>query len=84
MEFTCLSITVFLPVLTRTPLMVLHAGAGYAGAVVARRMAENLQPKAAIFERRNQDSAGNAYDRLDDAEKVLLVTSIGPHTSHHE
>lgn len=41
---------------------VIVVGAGYAGAVVARRMAENCNSKVAIFERRNH-IAGNAYDK---------------------
>ena len=58
---------------------VIVVGAGYAGAVVARRMAENCNSKVAIFERRNH-IAGNAYDRLDDAG--VLVHEYGPHIYH--
>ena len=58
---------------------VIVVGAGYAGAVVARRMAENCNSKVAIFERRNH-IAGNAYDRLDNAG--VLVHEYGPHIYH--
>ncbi|MCI1934443.1 MAG: UDP-galactopyranose mutase [Atopobiaceae bacterium] len=54
-------------------------GAGYAGAVCARRLAEACGYKVAVLERRNH-IAGNAYDRLDDAG--ILVHQYGPHIYH--
>ncbi len=54
-------------------------GAGYAGAVCARRLAESCGMKVAILERRNH-IAGNAYDCLDDAG--ILIHKYGPHIYH--
>lgn len=58
---------------------VLVVGAGYAGAVCARRLAEACGYKVAIFERRDH-IAGNAYDCLDDAG--VLIHKYGPHIYH--
>ena len=49
---------------------VMVVGAGYAGSVVARRMAEACNFKVAIIERRGH-IAGNAYDRIDDAGVLI-------------
>ena len=54
-------------------------GAGYAGAVCARRLAEACGSKVAILERRPH-IAGNAYDRIDDAG--VLLHEHGPHIYH--
>ena len=54
-------------------------GAGYAGAVCARRLAEACGDKVAIIERRDH-IAGNAYDCLDDAG--VLIHKYGPHIYH--
>ena len=54
-------------------------GAGYAGAVCARRFAEACGYKVAILERRNH-IAGNAYDFKDEAG--ILVHKYGPHIYH--
>ena len=54
-------------------------GAGYAGAVCARRLAEACGSKVAIIERRPH-IAGNAYDRIDDAG--VLIHEYGPHIYH--
>ncbi len=54
-------------------------GAGYAGAVCARRLAESCGLKVAILERRDH-IAGNAYDYVDDAG--VLVHKYGPHIYH--
>ena len=54
-------------------------GAGYAGAVCARRLAEACGFKVAILERRNH-IAGNAYDCADEAG--ILVHMYGPHIYH--
>ncbi len=54
-------------------------GAGYAGVVVARNLAERTGMKACILERRSH-VAGNAYDCLDDAG--VLIHLYGPHIFH--
>jgi UDP-galactopyranose mutase len=54
-------------------------GAGYAGAVCARRLAEACGSKVAVLERRGH-IAGNAYDRIDDAG--VLIHEYGPHIYH--
>ena len=54
-------------------------GAGYAGGVCARRLAEACGYKVAVLERRSH-IAGNAYDRLDDAG--ILIHEYGPHIYH--
>lgn len=54
-------------------------GAGYAGAVCARRLAETSGFRVAVLERRNH-VAGNAYDYLDAAG--VLVHQYGPHIYH--
>ncbi len=57
-------------------------GAGYAGGVCARRLAEACGYKVAVLERRSHIAgiAGNAYDRLDDAG--ILIHEYGPHIYH--
>ena len=54
-------------------------GAGYAGAVCARRLAEACGSKVAVIERRNH-IAGNAHDCYDEAG--VLIHSYGPHIYH--
>ena len=54
-------------------------GAGYAGAVCARRLAEACGFKVCILERRDH-VAGNAYDYKDEAG--ILVHKYGPHIFH--
>ncbi len=54
-------------------------GAGYAGAVCARRLAEGCGFKVCVLERRDH-IAGNAYDAYDDAG--ILVHVYGPHIYH--
>ena len=55
------------------------AGAGYAGAVCARRLAETVGFRVAVLERRDH-IAGNAYDYYD--ESGILVHMFGPHIYH--
>ena len=57
---------------------VLVAGAGYAGAVAARALAEQGK-KVLVLERRDH-IGGNAYDRLDQAG--VLIHQYGPHIFH--
>ena len=54
-------------------------GAGYAGSVCARRLAESAGFRVAVLERRSH-IAGNAYDRLDNAG--ILIHEFGPHIYH--
>ncbi|MCI1665253.1 MAG: UDP-galactopyranose mutase [Atopobiaceae bacterium] len=56
-------------------------GAGYAGAVCARSLAEAQGWHVCVLERRDH-IAGNAYDHLDDAG--ILVHEYGPHIYHTE
>ncbi|MDO4807362.1 MAG: UDP-galactopyranose mutase [Coriobacteriales bacterium] len=58
---------------------VIVVGAGYAGAVCARRLAESCSMRVAVLERRDH-IAGNAYDYIDDAG--VLVHKYGPHIYH--
>ena len=53
-------------------------GAGYAGAVAARALAE--QGKRVLVLERRPHIGGNAYDRLDDAG--VLIHQYGPHIFH--
>lgn len=57
----------------------LVVGAGFAGAVVAERMARGLGKKVLIIDRRDH-IGGNAYDHLN--EDGLLVHRYGPHIFH--
>ena len=54
-------------------------GAGFAGAVVARELAERAGKKVAIIEQRSH-VGGNAYDKYDEAG--VLIHAYGPHIFH--
>ncbi|MCC0655727.1 UDP-galactopyranose mutase [Clostridioides sp. ES-S-0123-01] len=54
-------------------------GAGFCGAVIARKIAEELDKNVLVIERRNH-IAGNAYDELNDIG--ILVQKYGPHIFH--
>ncbi|MCI8477924.1 MAG: UDP-galactopyranose mutase [Oscillospiraceae bacterium] len=54
-------------------------GAGFAGAVAARELAERGNWRVLVLERRDH-IAGNAYDRLDSAG--VLIHQYGPHIFH--
>jgi UDP-galactopyranose mutase len=56
----------------------LIVGAGFTGAVLAERVATELNQSVLIIDRRDH-IAGNAYDRLEDG---LLVHRYGPHIFH--
>lgn len=58
---------------------MLVIGAGYAGSVCARRLAEACGFRVAVFERRDH-IAGNAYDFTND--DGILVHKYGPHIYH--
>lgn len=57
----------------------LIVGAGYAGAVTARRLAEDGGKKVLVLERRDH-VGGNAYDTPDEEDIVIHV--YGPHIFH--
>lgn len=54
-------------------------GAGFAGATMAERIAEDLGEKVLVVERRNH-IGGNAYDRYDSSG--VLIHQYGPHIFH--
>jgi len=54
-------------------------GAGFAGSVLAERLAKVLDKKVLVVEKRNH-IGGNAYDHFDDYG--LLVHKYGPHIFH--
>jgi len=57
----------------------LIVGAGFAGSVLAERLASQRGERCLVIDKRNH-IAGNAYDRHDDAG--LLVHQYGPHIFH--
>lgn len=57
----------------------LIVGAGYAGSVLAERLAKGLNKKVLIIDKRNH-IAGNAYDHYN--EDGILVHKYGPHIFH--
>jgi UDP-galactopyranose mutase len=58
---------------------VLVVGAGYAGSILAERLAEVCDRRVLVIDRRDH-IAGNAYDYLD--EHGVLVHKYGPHIFH--
>jgi len=61
------------------PYDYLIVGAGFAGSVIAERLAEGLGRNVLLIDRR-EHIAGNAYDHLDDAG--VMVHRYGPHIFH--
>jgi UDP-galactopyranose mutase len=57
----------------------LIVGAGFAGSVLAERIASQLNKKVIIVEKRNH-IGGNAYDEFD--EYGILIHKYGPHIFH--
>ena len=57
----------------------LIVGAGFAGSVMAERLASQLEKKVLIVEKRHH-IGGNAYDEYD--EHGILVHRYGPHIFH--
>src|SRR5947208_5454441 len=55
------------------------AGAGFAGSVLAERLASQANKKVLIIDKRNH-IGGNAYDHYDAAG--ILVHKYGPHIFH--
>ena len=58
---------------------MLIVGAGFAGAVMAERLARDAGKRVLVVDRRPH-IAGNAYDRLDAAG--VLIHQYGPHIFH--
>jgi UDP-galactopyranose mutase len=58
---------------------VLVVGAGYAGAIVAERLASQCDQRVLVIDRRDH-IAGNAYDYVD--EHGVIVHRYGPHIFH--
>jgi UDP-galactopyranose mutase len=58
---------------------VVVVGAGFAGSVIAERLATQLGKQVLVLDRRPH-IAGNAYDELDDAG--ILIHRYGPHIFH--
>ncbi len=61
------------------PYDVMVVGAGFAGAVMAERLAAGSNLRVLVVDRRPH-VAGNAFDRLDDAG--VLIHQYGPHIFH--
>jgi UDP-galactopyranose mutase len=57
----------------------LVVGAGFAGSVIAERLASQLDAKVLVVDKRNH-IGGNAYDRYD--ASGLLIHQYGPHIFH--
>ena len=57
----------------------LIVGAGFAGSVLAERLASQLDKKVLVIDKRNH-IGGNAYDKYDD--DGLLIHQYGPHIFH--
>jgi UDP-galactopyranose mutase len=68
-----------LPQRRKTTFDFLIVGAGFAGSVLAERLARGSGKKVLVIDRRNH-IAGNAYDHYDDAG--ILVHKYGPHIFH--
>jgi UDP-galactopyranose mutase len=68
-----------MPSRSSDPVDVLVVGAGFAGAVCARRMAEDYGLRVLVIDRRPH-VAGNAHDASD--EHGVLIHTYGPHIFH--
>lgn len=55
---------------------IIVVGAGFSGSILARKIAEELDKKVTVIERRNH-IGGNAYDEYD--EHGILIQKYGPH-----
>ncbi|QEC46878.1 UDP-galactopyranose mutase [Baekduia soli] len=67
------------PSLPSRPADVLVVGAGFAGAIMAERIASVLDLRVLVVDRR-EHIAGNAYDELD--EHGIRIHRYGPHLFH--
>src|SRR5918992_6312384 len=63
----------------RTEYDVLVVGAGFAGSIMAERLASTCDCRVLVIDRRDH-IAGNAYDYVD--EHGVLVHKYGPHIFH--
>ena len=61
------------------PFDYLIVGAGFAGSVLAERLAADADKRVLVIDRR-EHIAGNAYDRYDEAG--ILIHQYGPHIFH--
>ena len=62
---------------------IIVVGAGFSGSIIAREIAEKLNEKVKIIEKRNH-IAGNMYDEID--QNGILIQRYGPHflnTNHY-
>ncbi|MGZ8239511.1 MAG: FAD-dependent oxidoreductase, partial [Methylobacter sp.] len=59
---------------------ILVVGAGFAGATIARELADSCRYKVHVIDQRNH-IAGNAYDPIDESLK-LRFHQYGPHIFH--
>ncbi len=73
------TITLRMPVVMRDSYDYLVIGAGFAGAVIAERLAAGLGKRVLVVDKRPH-IAGNAYDYYN--EQGLLVHLYGPHIFH--
>ena len=55
---------------------IIIVGAGFSGSIIARKIAEELDIKVTVIERRDH-IGGNAYDEYD--ENGILIQKYGPH-----
>lgn len=56
---------------------VIVVGTGFSGSVIARKLADNLNKRILVLEKRNH-IAGNMYDEIN--EKGIRIQLYGPHT----
>lgn len=55
---------------------IIVVGSGFSGSIIARKIAEDLNRKVIVIEKRNH-TGGNAHDFYD--EKGILIQKYGPH-----
>jgi UDP-galactopyranose mutase len=67
------------PSSAQRPYDYLIVGAGFAGSVIAERLAEGLGKRVLVIDRRDH-IAGNAFDHFDEAG--VMVHRYGPHIFH--
>jgi UDP-galactopyranose mutase len=77
--FTDLAAPVIRPASRRKPFDYLIVGAGFAGSVLAERLASQLGKRVLLIDRRSH-VGGNAYDEKDAAG--VLMHRYGPHIFH--